>query len=67
MSKNKEKIKSELQERGFSGVFQLFYHANDGWYIWCDQLIHEFAGYNTPDVIRQIRKGVLDYHLSTTV
>lgn len=63
MSRNKTKIVEALKARGFTDKnepFQLFYWAKDGWYLHCDQCNHVWVGFNTPDVIREIKKGIHD-------
>ena len=39
----------------------LFYHANDGWYLHCDQCNHEWIGQNLKHCIDQIKGGFLNY------
>lgn len=60
MSRNKNKIIEALKARGFTGNFELYYWNNDGWYCDCDQMKHDWIGFNTPDVLREIEKGKYD-------
>ena len=69
MTVTKRKIIKALKDKGFTDYiepFKLFYWANDGWYLHCDQVLHICIGVNARDCINQINEGVhndsvLDY------
>lgn len=70
MSNKKIKIIEALKSRGFTGndvEFDLFYWANDGWYLHCDQVQHVCIGYNYNHVLESTLKGENDQYLNTSI
>ena len=67
MSKNltRKDIKKELDDRGFSGEIELFFHKNDGWYCNCDQMNFEWLGQNAIHSIERIKNGEFNWLLES--
>ena len=63
MSKNKEKFKKALLNRGFKDPFDFFYWAKDGWYAHCNKFSHIWIGQNWRHCLERINKGYYDSYL----
>lgn len=59
----KKDLVNTLNNVGFTGNIELFYHANDGWYLHCNECSQDWIGQNIGDCIRRLKLGEFNHFI----
>ena len=58
---SKKHLINTLKDTGFTGDIELYYTANDGWYLHCDQCAQDWIGQNIGDCVRRLKLGEFNH------